>query len=209
MSLLQSLEWRYATKKFDATKKVSAEELDTLLNTTQLAPSSYGLQPYKILVVEDAAIREQLKDAAYGQAQLTDASQVIVFAAETVINDNYVKRNIDLTAEVRQMDRAKLEPFESVILGAIGHKTEDERVAWAHKQAYIALGVLISAASELKIDTCPMEGLDPVKFDEILGLKDKGLTTSVIVTIGYRSEDDHYSHLAKVRKSANELFIKI
>jgi nitroreductase/dihydropteridine reductase len=209
MSLLQLLEWRYATKKFDATKKVSAEELDTLLNTTQLAPSSYGLQPYTILVVEDAAIREQLKDAAYGQAQLTDASQVIVFAAETVINDNYVKRNIDLTAEVRQMDRAKLEPFESVILGAIGHKTEDERVAWAHKQAYIALGVLISAASELKIDTCPMEGLDPVKFDEILGLKDKGLTTSVIVTIGYRSEDDHYSHLAKVRKSANELFIKI
>jgi nitroreductase/dihydropteridine reductase len=209
MSLLQSLEWRYATKKFDATKKVSAEELDTLLNTTQLAPSSYGLQPYKILVVKDAAIREQLKDAAYGQAQLTDASQVIVFAAETVINDDYVKRNIDLAAEVRQMDRAKLEPFENVILGAIGHKTEDERVAWAHKQAYIALGVLISAASELKIDTCPMEGLDPIKFDEILGLKDKGLTTSVIVTIGYRSEDDHYSHLAKVRKPANELFIKI
>jgi nitroreductase/dihydropteridine reductase len=209
MSLLQSLEWRYATKKFDATKKISAEEVDTLLNTTQLAPSSYGLQPFKILVVEDAVIREQLKEAAYGQAQLTDSSQVIVFAAETVINDDYVKRNIDLTAEVRQMDRAKLEPFESVILGAIGHRTEDERVAWAHKQAYIALGVLISAASELKIDTCPMEGLDPVKFDEILGLKEKGLTTSVIVTIGYRSEDDHYSHLAKVRKPANELFIKI
>ena len=209
MSLLQSLEWRYATKKFDATKKISAEELDTLLSTVRLAPSSYGLHQYKIVVVEDAAIREQLKEAAYGQAQLTDSSQVIVFAAETVINDEYVKRNIDLTAEVRQMDRAKLEPFESVILGAIGHKTEDERVAWAHKQAYIALGVLISAASELKIDTCPMEGLDPVKFDEILGLKEKGLTTSVIVTIGYRADDDHYSHLAKVRKPANELFIKI
>ncbi|MFD1258294.1 NAD(P)H-dependent oxidoreductase [Mucilaginibacter terrae] len=209
MSLLQSLEWRYATKKFDDSKKISAEQLDTLLKTVQLTPSSYGLQHYKILVVEDAAIREQLKEASYGQSQLTDASQVIVFAAETEINEAYVKRYIDYTAEVRQIERAQLEQFENVILGTVSHKTEDEKIAWAHKQAYIALGVLVSAASELEIDTCPMEGFDTSKFDEILGLKEKGLTSSVIVTIGYRSPDDHYSHLAKVRKTAEDLFIKI
>jgi len=209
MSLQQSLEWRYAVKKFDHTKKISAEHLETLLKTVQLTPSSYGLQPYEILVVEDAAICEQLKEAAYGQSQLTDASQVIVFAAETEINEAYVKNYIDETARVRNIDREHVAGFEQVILGAIGHLTEDQKTAWAHKQAYIALGVIISAASELHIDTCPMEGFNAGKFDEILGLKEKGLTTSVIVTIGYRSEEDDYSHYAKVRKTDEDLFIHV
>lgn len=209
MSLQQSLAWRYATKKFDHTKKISAEHLDALLKTVQLAPSSYGLQHYEILVVEDAAKREQLKEAAYGQAQLTDASQVIVFAAETEINEAYVKNYIDEAAQVRQTDRANLAEFEQVILGAIARLSEDQKIAWAHKQAYIALGVLISAASELHIDTCPMEGFNSGKFDEILRLKEKGLTTSVIVTIGYRAEDDGYGKLAKVRKTEADLFTKI
>jgi len=209
MSLLKALEWRYATKKFDDTKKVSADKLEDVLKTTQLAPSSYGLQPYKILVVEDAAIREQLKDAAYGQTQLTDASQVIVFAAETVIDEAYVKNYIDEIVRVRQVDREKVADFENTILGAIAHLTEDQKIAWSHKQAYLALGVLIGAASEEGIDTCPMEGFNAGKFDEILGLKEKGLTTSVIVTVGYRSEEDHYSAIAKVRKPESDLFIKI
>jgi nitroreductase/dihydropteridine reductase len=209
MSLQQSLEWRYAVKKFDHTKKISAEQLDTILKTVQLAPSSYGLQPFEILVVEDAAIREQLKEAAYGQSQLTDASQVIVFAAETEINETYVKNYIDETARVRNIDREHVAGFEQVILGAIGHLTEDQKTAWAHKQAYLALGVAISAASELHIDTCPMEGLNAGKFDEILGLKEKGLTTSVILTIGYRAEDDSYQHYAKVRKNDEDLFIHV
>jgi nitroreductase/dihydropteridine reductase len=209
MSLVKALEWRYATKKFDNTKKISADKLDILLKATQLAPSSYGLQHYKVLVVEDTAIREQLKEAAYGQAQLTDASQVIVFAAETEINEAYVKNYIDEIVRVRQVDREKVADFENTILGAIAHLTEDQKIAWAHKQAYIALGVLISAASEEGIDTCPMEGINAGKFDEILGLKEKGLTTSVILPIGYRSEEDHYSQFAKVRKPEADLFIKI
>ena len=209
MSLQQSLEWRYAVKKFDHTKKVSAEQLDSILKAIQLAPSSYGLQPFEVLVVEDAAIREQLKEAAYGQSQLTDASQVLVFAAETEINETYVKNYIDETARVRNIDREHVAGFEQVILGAIGHLTEDQKTAWAHKQAYLALGVAISAASELHIDTCPMEGLNAGKFDEILGLKEKGLTTSVIVTIGYRSEEDSYQHYAKVRKTNEDLFIHV
>ncbi|WP_345950079.1 MULTISPECIES: NAD(P)H-dependent oxidoreductase [unclassified Mucilaginibacter] len=209
MSLLNALEWRYATKKFDHTKKISADKLQTLLKTTQLAPSSFGLQHYKIIVVEDAAIREQLKEAAYGQTQLTDASQVIIFAAETEINEAYVKTYVDEVARVRQVDRANLADFENAMLGSIARMGEDQKIAWAHKQAYIALGVLISAASELGIDTSPMEGFNAGKFDEILGLKEKGLTTSVLVNVGYRSDEDPYSQFAKVRKPDAELFIKI
>ncbi|MBS7566647.1 NAD(P)H-dependent oxidoreductase [Mucilaginibacter sp. Bleaf8] len=209
MSLKQSLEWRYATKKFDPAKKLSADQLQHLLDTVHLSPSSYGLQQYKILVVEDAAIREQLRDAAYGQAQLTDSSQVIVFAAETEINEAYVKKYIDHIVEVRGIERSAVADFENVILGAIGRMGEDQKIAWAHKQAYIALGIAMAAASEAGIDNCPMEGFNAGKFDEILGLKEKGLTTSVILCIGHRAEDDHYAHFAKVRKPANELFIHI
>jgi len=209
MSLQESLAWRYATKKFDASKKIDADKLNNLLQTTKLAPSSYGLQHYEIVVVEDTDVRERLKEAAYGQAQLTDASHVIVFAAETKIDEDYVKRYIDETAATRQMDREKLADFEKTILGAISRQSDEQKLNWSHKQAYLALGVLIGAASELRIDTCPMEGYDGGKFDEILRLKEKGLTTSVIVTIGYRAEDDQYGKLAKVRKKDEDLFIKI
>ncbi len=209
MSLQQSLAWRYATKKFDSSKKIDAATLDNLLQTVKLAPSSYGLQHYEIIVVEDAAVRERLKEAAYGQAQLTDASQVVVFAAETKIDEEYVKNYISEAAATRQMDRAKLADFEKTILGAISRQSDEQKLNWSHKQAYLALGVLIGAASELKIDTCPMEGFDAGKFDEILGLKEKGLTSSVIVTIGYRAEDDQYGKLAKVRKKDEDLFTKI
>ena len=209
MSLIQSLEWRYATKKFDHTKKLSADQLDTLLKAVQLAPSSYGLQHYKVLVIEDAAVREQLKEAAYGQAQLTDASHVIVFAAETEINEAYVKRYINQIVEIREIDHTSIAPFEEVILNTIAHQTEDQKIGWAHKQAYLALGVLLTAAAELQIDSCPMEGFNSGKFDEILGLKEKGLTTSVIAPIGFRSADDAYSQMKKVRKSENDLFIHI
>ncbi len=209
MSLQESLAWRYATKKFDSSKKIDAATLDNLLQTVKLAPSSYGLQHYEIIVVEDAAVRERLKEAAYGQPQLTDASQVVVFAAETKIDEEYVKNYISEAAATRQMDREKLADFEKTILGAISRQSDEQKLNWSHKQAYLALGVLIGAASELKIDTCPMEGYEGGKFDEILGLKEKGLTTSVIVTIGYRAEDDQYGKLAKVRKKDEDLFTKI
>jgi nitroreductase / dihydropteridine reductase len=209
MSLNDALAWRYAIKKFDTSKKIDTDTLDKLLQTTQLAPSSFGLQHYKIIVVEDVAVREQLKEAAFGQTQLTDASQVIVFAAETQINEAYVAKYIDEIARIRKVDRSALADFENAMLGTVARQTEDQKILWAHKQAYIALGVLISAASELGIDTSPMEGFNPGKFDEILGLKERGLTTSVIVNVGYRSADDHYQHLPKVRKANDDLFIRI
>jgi nitroreductase/dihydropteridine reductase len=209
MSLKQSLEWRYATKKFDATKKLTDEQLNELLETIRLSPSSFGLQQYEILVIEDPAVREQLREAAYGQTQLTDASQVLVFAAETEINEAYVENYVDEVARVRNVDREQLRPFEQSMLGTVARLAEDQKIAWAHKQAYIALGVAMSAASELGIDNCPMEGFNAGKFDEILGLKEKGLTTSVIACIGFRAEDDDYAKFAKVRKPAEDLFTRI
>ncbi len=209
MALIQPLEWRYATKKFDASKKLSAGQLENLLDAVRLAPSSFGLQHYRIMVIEDAGLREQLKAAAYNQSQITDASQLIVFAAETKINEAYVEKYVDLLAKERNTERANLEPFEKTMIATVNHRAEDQRVAWAHKQAYLALGVLLTAAAEAGIDACPMEGFEAGKFDEILGLSEKGLTATVIAPIGFRAEDDAYAHFAKVRKPKEELFIRL
>jgi nitroreductase/dihydropteridine reductase len=209
MSLVDKLNWRYATKKFDHTKKLSSEQLDQLMKAVQLSPSSAGLQSYKILVVEDPEIRKQLREAAHGQAQLTDASQVIVFASETNLDESYVKHFIDFVAEKRHLERENLEGYEQMLMGNVNRMTEDQRIAWSNKQTYIALGVLLTAAAEMGIDACPMEGFSAVKFDEILGLREKNLTAVVIAAIGFRADDDQYSKLAKVRKPEEELFIHI
>lgn len=209
MALIENLSWRYATKKFDADKKIPADTLEQLLATVRLAPSSYGLQHYKIVVVEDAETREKLKAAAYGQTQITDASQVIVFAAETNLDEAYVDKYLDEVVKVRQIARENLEGYKGMMLGSINSRTAEQNLTWSHKQAYIALGVLVSATAELKIDICPMEGFNAQQFDEILGLTAKGLTTSVIATIGYRAADDVTASFAKVRKPADELFIHI
>lgn len=209
MSLKDKLAWRFATKKFDASKKLNQTQLTELLDTVRLAPSSYGLQHYKIVVVEDAEVKAKLKAAAYGQAQLTDASHVIVFAAETSINDEYVKKYIDEIAKVRQVGRENLAGFEQLLSGVVNGLTQDQKTVWAQKQAYIALGVLLTAAAELGLDACPMEGFDAAQFDEILGLKEKGLTATVIAPIGFRSEHDAYGKAAKVRKPHEDLFITV
>ena len=209
MSLLENLKWRYATKKFDTAKKLSAAQLEYLLNAVQLAPSSYGLQSYKVLVVENPEIREKLRGAAHGQTQLTDASQVIVFATETNIDGALVNKYVDHIAKTRDIDRKHLHEYEHRMLGTVNHLSDEQKIGWSTKQTYIALGFLLAAAAELGIDACPMEGFEPGKFDEILGLKEKGLATTVIAPIGFRSDEDHYSHLAKVRRPAEEFFIHV
>jgi nitroreductase len=209
MSLVDKLNWRYATKKFDPSKKLSKEQLDELLKAVQLSPSSAGLQSYKVIVVEDPAVRARLREAAHGQAQITDASQLIILAAETKLDEAYVKHFIDFVAEKRAIARESLLGYEQMIMGNVNRLTEDQRIAWSNKQAYIALGVLLTAAAELGIDACPMEGFSAAQFDEILGLDEKNLTTAVIAAIGFRADDDQYSTLTKVRRPEEELFIHI
>ncbi|MCO5936735.1 NAD(P)H-dependent oxidoreductase [Mucilaginibacter sp. RB4R14] len=209
MSLVDNLKWRYATKKFDSTKKIAAEKLKAILDAVQLAPSSLGLQHYRILVIEDADTREKLKAVGYGQTQITDASQLIVFAAETNINEDFGKKYIDNVAATRNIPREALAGFEDMVLGAINGRTPEQLLIWAQKQAYIGLGILVTAAADQHVDICPMEGFDPAGFDEVLGLKEKGLTATVIATIGYRAEDDETANAAKVRRPASEFFIHI
>ncbi len=209
MSLLEKLNWRYATKKFDPAKKLSSEQLDNLLSAVQLSPSSAGLQAYRVLVVEDQEIKEKLREASRGQQQLTQASHIFIFAAETNLDEAYVTKYIDSIAATRGIARENLALFEQNIKGSVNRMAEDQKIVWDHKQAYIALGVLLSAAADMGIDACPMEGFEAGKFDEILGLKELGLTTSVIAPVGFRAEDDVFSKAAKVRRPKEELFIHI
>jgi len=202
---IENLNWRYATKKFDSKKEITEDDLNTLLESIQLSASSYGLQPYEIKVIKDQETREKLKAAAWNQTQVTDASYLLVFANLTHVNEAYVDTYLDNVAKTRNMSREDLKGMEDMIKSTTLELPADAQNTWAAKQAYIALGNLLSAAASQKIDACPMEGFDAAKFDEILGLKAKNLTTAVIAPIGYRSDDDQYQHLAKVRKSKSDL----
>ena len=209
MSFIEKLQWRSAIKKFNPAKKLTVAQLDGLLSAVQLAPSSYGLQSYKVIVVQDAETKAKLRAAGYDQAQITDSSVLFVFASLTTLDEDFGKKFIDLIASTRNVARETLQGYEQVILGTLSSRTDEQKVAWSHRQAYIALGVLLSAAAELGVDAGPMEGFDAEKFDEILGLKEKGLTTSVIAAVGYRAEDDAYSKMIKVRRPKEELFIHV
>jgi len=208
MSLVEKLQWRAAVKKFDPGKKISAEQIEELKSAIQLAPSSIGLQSYKVILVQDPETRQKLREAGYNQAQITDADVLFVFASLTNLDEDFGKKFIDLVAETRSVPRENLAGYEQMILGTLSSRTEEQKVTWSHKQAYIALGVLVSAAAELGIDAAPMEGFDAAKFDEILSLKEKGLTTSVIAAVGYRADDDDYSKMIKVRRPKTELFLQ-
>ena len=201
--------WRYATKKFDASKKISIEDINILKEAIRLSSSSYGLQPYKVIIVENPELRAQILPAAYGQTQVTDASHLIVFAHETNVNDDTVNQYINRISETRNIPAESLSGFGDYMKGGINAMSEDIKNIWASKQTYLALGNLLNAAAELKIDITPMEGFVPVKVNEILGLDKLNLNASLMATIGYRHDQDATQHSKKVRKSNEELFITL
>ncbi|MDT0642488.1 NAD(P)H-dependent oxidoreductase [Zunongwangia sp. F363] len=203
---IENLEWRYATKKFDQTRKIEAKDLEKLLKSIQLSASSYGMQPYEVLVVKDPEMRQKLQPVAFNQSQITEASHLIVFASLTSISEEHVDAYLDNISKIRDIQVEKLNGFKDMLANTVLKQSASDQKAWAEKQAYIALGNLLSAAANYKIDACPMEGFDAVKFNEILGLKEKGLSATVIATIGYRSEKDVAQHAKKVRKNEKQLF---
>lgn len=209
MSTVQAMEWRYATKKFDLSKRLNDEQVQQLLEVVRLAPSSFGLQPYTVLLVKDAEVRQRLSEAAMGQPQITAASHLLVFAADGQVGTQAVSNFIDRAAATRKMPREQLTARETQILGAVNKLGPEDRLAWAQKQAYLALGVLLTAAAQARIDACPMEGFDGARVDDILGLSKQGLKATVFVTLGMRAGDDPFAGLAKVRKPAQEMFISI
>ena len=209
MELIESLNWRYATKKFDATKKIKPEDLETIKEAVRLSASSYGLQLYKVLVIDDPEIREKLKPASWGQTQITDASHLFVFCNYTDVKDENIDEYLDLKANTQGLEREGLVDYGNMMKGAVSGMSEDIKSQWTARQTYIALGNLLAVCSMLRIDACPMEGFEPAKYNEILGLNEQGLNAAVIATVGYRSEEDRTQHLKKVRKPADSLFESI
>ena len=208
-TLLDNLNWRYATKKYDAAKKISTADLNTLKEAVRFSASSYGLQPYKIVIVENPELREQLKGAAYGQTPITDASHLFIFANDLNLDAKSVDYYMESISETRGVPVEALDGLSGMIKGQIAGLSSDAKNNWTAKQTYIALGTLLAAAAELKIDATPMEGFNAAAFNEILGFDKLGLNTSVIATVGYRHDEDETQHYKKVRKSHENLFITI
>ena len=208
-TFIENQNWRYATKKFDNTKKISSEDLETLKEAIRLSSSSYGLQPYKVIIIEDKTLREKLQPVSWGQSQIVDASQVIVFANETNVGNAEIDVYLQNISETRQIPLESIAGYGDFMKSKIGALTPEQISIWTAKQAYLALANLLNVAPELKIDVTPMEGFDSEKYNEILNLTEKGLNAAVVATIGYRHEDDATQYYKKVRKSTKELFINL
>jgi nitroreductase len=207
MNILDKLKWRYATKIFDPQRKLTSAQLNVLLESVNLAATSTGLQPFKLFVIENEKVRQLLGEAARNQPQVTEASQVLVFAAKTEISQQYIDEYIELVGKTRGIELAELEGYKTMVQKAVlKHDTESLK-NWTARQAYLALGFLLSTAAVEEIDACPMEGFDKDRFDEILGLKEKGLTAVVMATVGFRSDKDAYANLAKVRRGLDEMMV--
>lgn len=208
-NFIKNANWRYATKKFDTTKKVSKEDLETLKEAIRLSASSFGLQPYRVIIIENPELRAKLQSAAWGQSQIVDASQLIVFANITNFGETEIDSYLANITKTRGLPADALKGYGDFMKSKILTLPEDVRNNWTSKQTYLSLGNLLNAASELKIDVTPMEGFEPEKVNEILGLGKLGLNASLLATIGYRHEEDATKHYVKVRKSNEELFINL
>lgn len=204
--ILQCLNWRYATKKFNPDQKIPDDVWKALEQSLVLAPSSFGMQPWKFFVIRKPELRQQLLEHAWGQSQVVDASHLVVLAIKTNVNASDVDPYVDRVAEVRQMPKDQLEGLENMVKGYLKDPPYPlEPDAWSAKQVYIALGFFLYSAAMLGIDACPMEGFVPSKFDQILGLPDQGYSATVLCTAGYRAENDKYADLAKVRYETEDV----
>ena len=208
-NFIKNANWRYATKKFDSSKKVSDEDMKILKEAVRLSASSYGLQPYKIIFVENPELRAKLQPVAWGQSQITEASHLLVFANITNFGATEIDAYINSVAATRGLPVDTLQGYSDFMKSKITTLPAEQRNIWTSKQTYIALSNLLNAAAELNIDVTPMEGFEPEKVNEILGLNEMGLNASLIATIGYRHADDATQSYPNVRKSEQELFINL
>lgn len=202
--IIEDLNWRYACKKFDPSKKLTEEQLNDLLDSLRLTASSYGIQPWKFVVVKNAEKREQLIGAAYKQRQVADASDLLVLCRPAELDATIIDRYIDDICKTRDQNKEDLEGYRNMMVKVV-EKDEAVKVAWAKNQIYIALGTLMTVCASMKIDSCPMEGFSPKQFDEILELDKLGLKSVLVCPVGYRAADDKYIDVKKVRFSREEV----
>jgi nitroreductase / dihydropteridine reductase len=206
-NILESLEWRYASKRMNG-QKVPSDKVNNILEAIRLAPSSMGLQPYTVLVIEDEALKKQITPIAWNQPQIEECSHLLVFAAWDDINPEHINEYISYTADVRNMPEEALADFKNTLLGIADKNTKEQNFVWAAKQAYIAFGTALVAAATEKVDTTPMEGFDNAALDKLLNLEAKGLKSVTLLPLGYRDvENDWLVNLPKVRRQKEKLFI--
>ncbi len=203
---LQQLQWRYAVKKFDPTKKIPSDVWNVLEQSLVLSPSSFGLQPWKFFVVDNPNLRQQLLEHSFNQSQMVDASHLVVLAIKKEMSDADVDRYIQSLSDTRQVPIDGLAGLTKMIKGFMANPSRPFSIdEWATRQVYIAIGQFMASAAMLGIDTCPMEGFNPAKYDEILGLTDQGYGAVLICPAGYRASDDKYATMPKVRYAQSEL----
>ncbi|HJV91128.1 MAG TPA: NAD(P)H-dependent oxidoreductase [Holophagaceae bacterium] len=205
-TLLEALQWRYATKAFDPAKTIPVADWQALEASLVLTPSSYGLQPYKFLVITDPVLKAQLRPVSWGQSQITDASHLVVFLARNTMTEAYVDGYIDRVAEVRGVAVGDLAGYRNLMVDKLVKNEQDLIIPeWTARQAYLAFGQLMQTSALMGIDACPIEGLDPKAYDRILGLEGGDYRTVAVCALGYRAEGDKYAALPKVRQRAEVL----
>ena len=209
MSIIEKLKWRYATKRFESSKKISQEQLNTLKEAFNLTALSYGLQTLKLVVIEDKNIREKLVEQSYGQQQVVNASHLLVICIQTEIEEVDVDSHFDTIKNIRQTPDNILDPFRDGLKATIQGMSTTTKNNWATKQAYIALGNLMTVCAVEQIDSCPMEGFISEQVDNVLGLDKYGLTSVLLFPVGFRAEDDMFAKLKKVRKPLLETIIEL
>lgn len=207
--LLDQLRWRYAVKRFDSARMIADDRWEALEQALILCPSSYGLQPWKFLVIRDPEVRQRLAAKSMGQRKVADSSHLIVFASRTDITELDISRWVSRLAEVRNVPEADLVSMHSIMSGdLVTGPRHPTAAAWAKNQAYLALGLFLASAAAIGIDTCPMEGFEAQAYDDILGLGPLGYTAAVVATAGYRGQDDHAASEVKVRYTDSEVLIR-
>lgn len=207
--LIDSLQNRYAVKKFDATKKLSNEVVEEILEAGRLTATSYGLQLMKVVVVENQDIREKLVNCSFGQRQVAEASHLLVLCRERDLDLSHFEDYIDNVAKIREQEKTSLDGFKNMMVRSILTKSDEEQQVWMEKQIYILLGNLLTACAVLNVDSCPMEGFLPEEYDEILGLEKENLAAVLALPIGYRAADDPNAKRKKVRRSEDQFLLRV
>lgn len=203
--LIQQLQWRYATKEFDSQKTIPADVWEKIEQSLILTPSSFGLQPWKFILVTDQATKDALLGHSWHQRQVTDCSHMVVLCARDNMEPSQISAWLDRLCEVRNVSRDTLDGYAGMMTGFFSNMSSEQTSAWAKNQVYIALGQLMTTAAVLGVDACPMEGIAPAEYDRVLGLEGTGYTTSVGCAMGYRAASDKYAELPKARYSSERV----
>ena len=209
MDVLEHMKWRYAVKKFDSERMLPEEKVERLKEAFNLTATSYGLQPITLLVLKNKALQRQLIVHSFNQKQVVQASHILVICIKDRIDREYISKYFDQIKKIRNVSEELLEPFKNDLVDSFSKKDVMEIQNWSTNQAYLAMGNLLTVCAMEKIDSCPMEGFEPEAYDRILNLKEKGLTSVLVMPIGYRADDDMFAGFKKVRKTIAESVIEI